>query len=86
MNRAVKYGVSGVLSIIAGIALNELAIWLYYQMALASYSGTHPPPLAIIVGTGFLILVPVGVLLMVYSGYILFSEYEIVPKKESGSG
>jgi len=87
VNRAAKYGFSGILSIIAGLVLNELAIWLYYQIALASYSGTDPSPLANIVGTGFLFLVPVGLILLVCSGYLFFSEYQVsVTKKDSGSG
>jgi hypothetical protein len=86
MNRAAKYGISGIISIVSGFVLNELAKWVYYQAILASYSGTVPPPICPIAFTGFIALVPLGVVLLMYSGYIIYSEYEIVKKRESGSG
>ncbi len=81
MNRAGKYGFSGILLISAGLVLNELAIWLYYQIALASLPPIEPHSIAGLAGTAFIFLVPVGVLLLVCSLYLFYSEYEIVSKK-----
>ena len=84
MDRATKYGISGIISIIAGLVLNELAIWLYYQIALASLPPIEPHSIAPIAGTGFIFLIPVGVILLVCSGYLFFSEYEVSVTKRSG--
>jgi hypothetical protein len=81
MHRAAKYSIAGIIYILSGVVLDEFAIWWTYQAILASYSGTVPPPICPIPFTGFIVLVPIGFALLIYSGYIFFSEYEIVSKK-----
>ncbi len=66
----------GVALIVTGLLLNELAIWMYWQAAL-SYQGAYPPPIAPIAGTAFLLMIPVGLVSLGYSAYLVHREYRV---------
>ena len=84
MNKAIKYAVIGISLIVAGLVLNQLAMWIYEQSILSSYPGEYPPPIAPLAGTLFLALIPIGLIFFVYSVYLMFREYrvEIVIEKK----
>ncbi|MFW9918062.1 MAG: hypothetical protein ACFFED_00520 [Candidatus Thorarchaeota archaeon] len=84
MNRSVKYATTGVVLIVAGLVLNEFAMWYYYQSILSQY-GAHPPPIAPILGTGFLILVPIGIVLLGCSMYLFFIDYRVVVERKASA-
>ena len=76
LNKATKYAVIGVALIVAGLVLNHLAIWIYEQ-SLLSYQGEYPPPRAPLAGTLFLALIPLGLIFLAYSVYLMFREYRV---------
>jgi len=81
----VIYAISGLVMITAGVLLDEIVKWNYYQSILSQY-GYPPPPIVPIAFTGFIFMVPVGVIFLLYSVYLFFSEYRIsVTKREIDS-
>ena len=63
--------------VVAGLVLNHLAMWIYEQYILSSYPGEYPPPIAPLGGTLFLALIPIGLIFLAYSVYLMFSEYRV---------
>lgn len=75
MTRATKCIIAGLVLIILGFLLNELAIWICYWLALIN-AGEYPPPMAPIAFTGFIFLVPIGVAVLLYGLYLKQRESE----------
>ena len=76
MKNAIKYALIGVSLIVAGLVLNYLVMWIYEQ-SIQSYPGDYPPPRAIMAGTMFLALIPLGIIFLAYSLYLMFREYRV---------
>ncbi len=77
MHKAIKYTVIGVSLIVAGLTLNHLAMWAYEQ-SIPSYPGVYPNPGGPLVGgTLYLALIPIGLIFLAYSGYLMFGEYRM---------
>lgn len=72
----------GIVLIVAGLILNYLAIWQYYLM-WSQYPSQYPPPVAPIAGTGFLFLIPIGVLFLIYSAYLFYKDYQVTERRRS---
>ena len=86
MNNAIKYAVGGVSLIVAGLVLNFLAIWNYEQLILSDPSDP-PHPWPVMVGTSFLVLIPLGLIFLAYSVYLTFREYRVeIRISKNGSG
>ena len=83
MNRTKKYAVIGIVLIVAGFVLNYLAIWFYYYLTLSQYPSQYPPPVAPLAGTGFLFLIPIGVLFLIYSAYLFFKDYQVTIRRRA---
>jgi multisubunit Na+/H+ antiporter MnhB subunit len=83
LNRAKKYALIGIVLIAAGLVLNYLAIWLYYYLTLSQYPSQYPPPIGPLVGTGFLFLIPIGVLFLIYSAYLFFKDYQVTIRRRT---
>jgi uncharacterized membrane protein YidH (DUF202 family) len=82
LNRAKKYAAFGIVLIVAGLILNYLAVWLYYQM-WSQYPSQYPPPVAPLAGTGFLLLIPIGILFLVYSAYLFCKDYQVTIRRRT---
>jgi len=75
MTRSTKIGVAGFILVLAGLILNDLAIRIYYWQILLEYADNPtPPPIPPIAGTVFLLLIPMGLILIVYSLYLKYLE------------
>ena len=73
MTRSTKIGVAGFILVLAGLILNDLAIRIYYWQILLEYADTpYPPPIAPLAGTVFLMLIPLGLILIGYSLYMKY--------------
>ena len=81
MHRSGKFAILGVALMIVGFPLDNLAKEYYYQWILSQY-GNPPPPIAPIAFTGFIFLVPIGFILLLYSIYLFLSDYRIVAEKK----
>ncbi|TFF95116.1 hypothetical protein EU546_03860 [Candidatus Thorarchaeota archaeon] len=73
MKRSSKYVVVGIILIVLGIVLNQLAIWIYYWSVMPE-PGEIPPPVAAIAGTAFLALIPIGLIIVLYGLYLRWME------------
>ncbi|TFG08261.1 hypothetical protein EU538_07435 [Candidatus Thorarchaeota archaeon] len=73
LKRSSKYLIAGVILIILGVVLNQLAIWVY-NWSFMPEPGEIPPPVAVIAGTIFLALIPIGLILVLYGLYLRWME------------
>ncbi len=73
LRRSSKYVTVGVILIVLGFLLNQVVIWLFYQ-AVMPEPGEIPPPVAVIAGTVFLALIPIGLILVLYGLYLRWIE------------
>ncbi len=76
MNNAVKYAVIGVSLIVAGLILNFLALW-NYELLILSDPSDPPHPWPVMVGTSFLALIPLGLIFLAYSAYLMYRNYRL---------
>ncbi|MFO7836579.1 MAG: hypothetical protein R6V83_07990 [Candidatus Thorarchaeota archaeon] len=73
LRKSTKYAIAGVVLVLLGLLLNQLLIWLYYWTVLNDYGDT-PPPVATMSGSVFLLLIPVGIVLILYAIYLRLEE------------
>lgn len=86
MKIAIKFAVIGVSFIVAGLVLNHLAIWNYEQLILLDPSDP-PHPWPVMAGSVFLTLIPLGLIFLAYSAFLMFREYRIeIRENKVGSG
>ena len=86
MNKAIKYTVIGVSFIVAGLVLNYLAIWIYEQSILLDTSDP-PHPWTVMVGSVYLSLIPLGLIFVVYSAFLMFRVHQVeVRTSKDGCG
>ena len=76
LNKAAIFAIIGVVLIIVGTVLNDLAIRIALENYL-SYSGPTPPPQPIIVGTVFLALIPLGLISLGYSLFLVYGDFKV---------
>ena len=86
MKIAIKFAVIGVSFIVAGLVLNYLAIWNYEQSILLDPSDP-PHPWPVMAGSVYLALIPLGLVFLAYSMFLMFRESRLETRENKvGSG